>query len=65
MLLNNQKFTEEIKKYLESNGNENSKSMDCIKSIPKGGGNSNTSIPQETRKKSNKYPNLTPKATRK
>ena len=26
---------------------------------------SNTGIPQETRKKSNKYPNSTPKATRK
>ena len=66
MLLNNQKFTEEIKKkYLESNDNENSKSMGCITSSPKGGGNSNASIPQETRKKSNKYPNLTPKATRK
>ena len=39
--------------------------MGCITSSPKGGGNSNASIPQETRKKSNKYPNLTPKATRK
>ena len=26
---------------------------------------SNTSVPRETREKSNKYPNLTPKATRK
>ena len=39
--------------------------MGCIKSSAKGEGNSNTSIPPETRKKSNKYPNLRPKATRK
>jgi len=33
------------------------------KSRAKGKVHSNTSLPQETREKSNKYPNLTPKAT--
>ena len=37
---------------------------DC-KSSAKGKVHSNTGIPQETRKKSNKSPNSTPKATRK
>ena len=35
------------------------------KSSAKGKVHSNTGIPQETRKKSNKQPNSTPKATRK
>ena len=43
----------------------NPKSVGHCKSSAKGKVNSNTVIPQETRKKSNKYPNSTPKATRK
>ena len=39
--------------------------MGHFKSSPKGKDHSNTGIPQETRKKSNKLPNPTPKATRK
>ena len=39
--------------------------MGLNKSSAKGKGHSNTAIPQETRKKSNKQPNSTPKATRK
>ena len=35
------------------------------KSSPKGKVHNNTGIPQETRKKSSKYPNSTPKSTRK
>ena len=39
--------------------------MGFSKSIAKGKVHSNTSLPQETREKSNKYSNPTPKATRK
>ena len=39
--------------------------MGHCKRSAKGKAHSNTCIPQETRKKSNKYPNSTPKATRK
>ena len=38
--------------------------MGCRKSSPKRGVYSNSILPQETRKVSNKQPNLTPKATR-
>ena len=72
MLLNNQQITEEIKKEIkiciETNENENTatqKPMGHCKSSAKGKVHSNTGIPQETRKKSNKQPNSTPKATRK
>ena len=41
------------------------KPMRHCKSSTKGKVHSNTGIPQETRKKSNKQPNSTPKATRK
>ena len=39
--------------------------MGLSKSSAKGNVYSNTSLPQETREKSNKQPNFTPKATRK
>ena len=70
MLLNNQEITEEIKeeikKHLETNDNEKTmtqKSMGCSKSSSKRGVYSYTSLPQETRKVSNKQSNLTPKGT--
>ena len=63
MLLNNQEITEEIKKYLEANDNEhdNPKPMGCSKSSSKREVYSNTILPQETGKISNKQSNLTPK----
>ena len=55
-LLNNQQITEEIKKEIkiciETNENENTTTQK--KSSAKGKVHSNTGIPQETRKKSNK-----------
>ena len=60
MLLNNQQITEEIKKEIkiciETNENENTTTQNLwdTKSSPKGKIHSNTGIPQETRKKSNK-----------
>ena len=39
--------------------------MRFSKSSAKGKVHSNTNLPQERREKSNKYPNFTPKATRK
>ena len=71
MLLNNQQITgkikEEIKEYLETNENKNNnlESMGCSKSSSKREVYSNTNLPQETRKISNKQPNITPKGTRK
>ena len=58
-LLNNQQITEEIKKEIkiciETNENENNqKPVGYYKSHAKGKVHSNTGIPQETRKKSNK-----------
>ena len=71
MLLNNQEITEdikeEIKKYLDTNDNENTmtqKPMGCSKRSSKSEVYSNTILPQETRKISNKQSNLTSKATR-
>ena len=56
MLLNNQQITEEIKKEIkiciETNENENTTTQnlwDSVKAV-----HSNTSLPQETREKSNK-----------
>jgi len=56
MLLNNQQITEEIKKEIkiciETNENENTTTQnlwDSVKAVQ-----SNTSLPQETREKSNK-----------
>ena len=66
MLLSDQWITgeikENIKKYLETNDNENT--IGCSKSNSKREIYSNIILPQETRKISNKQPNLTPKATR-
>ena len=71
MLLNNHWITEEIKeelkKQLETDQNENTSSLKligCPKSSSKREVRSNTMLPQETRKISNKQPNLTPKTTR-
>ena len=67
MLLNNQQITEEIKKEIkiciEISENENTTTQnlwDSGKAV-----HSNTSLPQEIREKSNKWPKFTPKATRK
>ena len=66
MLLNNQEITEEIKKYLETNDwkHDGPKPMGCSKSSFKKEVYSNTILPQEARKISNKQPYLTPKAIR-
>ena len=71
MLLNNQQITEEIKeemkKYLQTNDNEYmriQKPMGQSKSSSKRDVYSNKILPQETRKISNKQPNITPKASR-
>ena len=70
MLLNNQEITEEIKeeikKYLETNEwkHDDPKPMGYSKSSSKREVYSYTSLPQETRKISNKQSNLTPKGTR-
>ena len=42
---------------------DNSKPMGCSKSSPKREVYSNTILPQETRKTSNRQPNITPKTT--
>ena len=64
--LNNQWVTEEIKReiktFLETNDNENSKPMGCSKSSSKREVYSNTILPQET-KTSNRQPNFTPRTT--
>ena len=63
--LNNQQVTKEIKseikKCLETN--DNSKPMGCSKSSSKREVYSNTILPQERRKTSNRQPNFTPKTT--
>ena len=71
MLLSNKWITEEIKeeikKYLETNENESmtiQKSMGRGKSCSKREVYRYTILAQETRKITNKQPNLTPKATR-
>ena len=71
MLLNNQKSQEKSKrksKYAQ-NTNENKNTTtpnlwDSVKSSARGTVHSNTSLPQETREKSNKQPNFKPKVTR-
>ena len=71
MLLKNQwvnnEISEDSRKYLETNENENNltKSMGCSKSSSKREVHSNTRLPQETRKISNKQPNLLSKIIRK
>ena len=71
MLLNNQWITEEIKEDIKEipKGKwkwkeNNPKPMGCTKSSSKGEVFSDTILPQETRKISNKQPKLTPKTTR-
>ena len=71
MLLNNKEITEEIKeeikKYLERNDRENNMTQNilgCSKSSSKREDYNSTILPQETRKISNKQPDLTPKKTR-
>ena len=69
MFLNNQQVTEEIKmeikKFLETNDNENmtTQNLWCSKSSSKREVNSNTILPQETRKTLKRQPNFTPKPT--
>ena len=67
MFLNNQQVTEEIKReikeYLEINENENMTIMGCNRSSSKKKVYSNTILPQETRKTSNRQPNFTLKTT--
>ena len=56
----------EIKKFLETNDNENMTTQnlwECSKSSPKREVYSNTILPQEIRKTSNRQPNSTPKTT--
>ena len=71
MLVNNkwatEKIKEEIKKYLETNesGNNDIKPIKCSKSSSKREVYSNSISPQETRKISNKQPNLAHKGTTK
>ena len=69
MFLNSQEVTEEIKKeikkFLETNDSENMTTQnlwDAAKAV-KREIYSNTILPQETRKTSNKQPNFTPKTT--
>ena len=71
MLLNNQQIMEEIKKEIkiciEMNENENTATQnlwDSVKAVLKKV-HSKTSLPLEKRETSNKWPNFTPKATRK
>ena len=70
MLLNNQEITEEIKEeiknYLETNDNENTVAQnvwDAAKAVLRV--DTDTGLPQETRKISNKQPNIPPKRIRK
>ena len=69
-LLNNQEITEEIRESKKiprdklQQKYDDPKPMGCSKSSSKREVYSNTSIPQETRKISNKQSNLTPKGTR-
>ena len=69
MFLNNQQVTKEskreIKKFLETWQwkHNNSKPMGCSKSSSKREVSSDTILPQETGKTSNRQPNFTPKTT--
>ena len=67
MFLNNQQVTEEIKMEKKFRNKwqwkHNSKPMGCTKSSSKREVYSNTILPEETRKTSNRQPNFTPKAT--
>ena len=69
MLLNNQWITEDIKEEVKHDLQTNVrhiylKSIGCSKNISKREVYSNTNLPQETRKISNKETNFTPRATK-
>ena len=66
MMLNNQWINRELKTYIDTMTMETqwSKHMGCNKSNYKKEVYSNVILPQETRKISNRQPNLTPKTTR-
>ena len=67
--LNNQQVTEDIKREIKKisknkwQWKQNSKPMGCSKSSSKREVYSNTILPQEKRKTSNRQPNFIPKAT--
>ena len=66
MILNNQWVTEEIKKFLEKNDNENTTTQnlwDAAKAVLRGKFIAIQSYLKETRKTSNRQPNFTPKIT--
>ena len=69
MFLNNQHVTEEIKREIKKfsrnkwQWKHNSKPTGCSKSHSKREVDSNTILPQGTRKTSNRQPNFTPKTT--
>ena len=72
MLLNNQQIIEEIKKEIkiciEVNENENTTTQnlrDSVKAVLRGRFIAIQAYLKKEEKKSNKYPNFTPKATRK
>ena len=60
----NQRGNQKIPKHKWQRKHNNLKPMGCSKSSSKREVYSNTILPQETRKISNKQPDLTPKATR-
>ena len=56
----------EIKKFLETNDNENTTTQniwDAAKAVPRAKFIDNTILPQEARKPQNRQPNFTPKTT--
>ena len=72
MFLNNEQFTEEIKREIkkiqETNSNENMTTQnlwDASESSSKREVYSNTILPQKSRKTSNRQPNFTPKTAQK
>ena len=66
MLLNNQQATEEIKKFLETNDNENTTThspWDAAKTVLRGKFIAIQSYLKKQEKTSNRQPNFTPKTT--
>ena len=66
MLLNNQQATEEIKKFLETNDNENTTTQspwDAAKTVLRGKFIAIQSYLKKQEKTSNRQPNFTPKTT--
>ena len=67
-LMNNQQITEEIKICIETNENENTTTQnlrDSVKAVLRGRFIAIQAYLKKEEKKSNKYPNFTPKSTRK